>query len=70
MSAKAYGLVTSVLFAVIGLVQLLRIVFQWEVTINSWALPVWPSIVAVLVAGFLSYAGCRAAKEAGNRSNG
>lgn len=66
MSAKTYGLVTSVLFAVVGLVHLLRVIFQWEMVVESWNVPHWVSVLAVIVLGFLSYAGCRVAKDGGS----
>lgn len=56
---QTYTLTTSLIFFVVAALHLLRLVGQWDVLIGGWHFPVWASIVAVLVAGFLSYAGFR-----------
>ena len=63
MPARTYGIITSVLFAVIGLIHLLRVIFGWQFVIGTWNVPTWLSIVAVVLLGFLSYAGCRVTKQ-------
>ena len=63
MSIRAYGFLTSGLFAVIGLIHLLRALFGWAMIIGTWTVPLWLSIVAAVVLAFLSYAGCRVARE-------
>jgi hypothetical protein len=59
MTVRAYAITSSVIFLLVAIVQLLRLVFQWSVVIGDWHLPMWASIIAVLVAGFLSFAGFR-----------
>jgi hypothetical protein len=56
---SAYAIVSSVVFFLIALVHLLRLVLQWDMIINGWYVPTWVSVVAVLVAGFLSFRGFR-----------
>jgi hypothetical protein len=63
MSTKTYALVTSVLFALIGLIHLLRVIFQWPMVIGTLDAPIWVSVVAAVVLGLLSYAGCRVARK-------
>jgi hypothetical protein len=41
-------------FSIVALVQLLRLVMGWEVTIQGFAVPIWASGVAVVVAGGLA----------------
>ena len=65
MSIKTFSLVAGVVFAVVALVQILRIVMAWEVVIGGWAAPMWFSWIAVVVAGFLSFTGLRFAARAG-----
>ena len=59
MTVRIYAVVSSVIFLLVALLQLLRLVMQWDVVIDGWHLPLWASAVAVLVAGFLSFAGFR-----------
>jgi hypothetical protein len=59
MSVRTYTLTTSLIFLVVAVVHLLRVIGQWSVQIGGWQFPLWASIVAVVVAGFLSFAGFR-----------
>jgi len=54
MKAQVLGLrVGSVVFGLAGLVQLARVVMQPEVVVAGYVVPLWPSVVAVLVLGGL-----------------
>ncbi len=55
MTDKTFHLIVGIIFAVIALMQLLRIVLGWSVVVDGWNAPMWISVVAVLVAGVLSY---------------
>ena len=57
ITARNFSLTAAIIFAVIALVQLARAVFGWEVTINAYAMPLWFSWVAFIVAAGLSYFG-------------
>ncbi len=59
MTVRLYALVSSILFLLVAVLHLLRLVLQEDVTIGSWHFPMWASIVAIVVAGFLSFAGFR-----------
>jgi len=55
MTSQTLGLrVAAVLFGLVGLVQLARLVTQVEVTIAGRAVPLWPNVVALVIAGALS----------------
>jgi hypothetical protein len=56
---SGYAIVSGIVFLLIALVHVLRLILQWDMTINGWYLPAWVSVVAVLVAGFLSFRGFR-----------
>jgi hypothetical protein len=56
---SGYALLSGIVFFLIALVQLLRLVFQWDIIINGWYVPAWVSVVAVVVAGYLSFRGFR-----------
>jgi hypothetical protein len=46
--------VAAALFAVVCLVQLLRLVTQFDVSIAGHAVPLWPNAVAAVIAGTLA----------------
>ena len=50
MSNK-YAVVSGVLFGVIAVLQAVRALYQWPVSIGGVDIPVWGSWVAVAVAG-------------------
>jgi hypothetical protein len=60
MTARNFSLTAGIIFAVIALVQLARAVFGWPVTIDTYAVPLWFSWVAFVVAAGLSYFGWKA----------
>jgi hypothetical protein len=59
MTVRTYALTSSLGFLLVAVLQLLRLVMQWEIVIEGWHLPMGASAGAVLVAGFLSFAGFR-----------
>lgn len=59
MTVQFYAATTSVIFLLVAVLHLLRVVMQWDVIIGTWHFPIWASVVAIIVAGFLSFAGYR-----------
>ena len=55
MNQKNFNAIVGTLFAVVGLVHLVRSVMGWEVVIGGWVMPVGISVVAFIVLGYLSY---------------
>jgi hypothetical protein len=51
---KPFTTIAAILFALIALLQLLRFLLRWEVTLNGAVVPVWLSGVAFVVAGGLA----------------
>ena len=51
---KPFTLVAVVLLSLIAVLQLLRFVLGWEVTINGVGIPVWASGIAFVVAAGLA----------------
>jgi hypothetical protein len=51
---KPFTTVAAVFLAIVALMQLLRFVLAWPITIDGFAVPVWASAVAFLVAGGLA----------------
>jgi hypothetical protein len=61
MTVKTFSTLAAAIFALIALLQLIRIVMGWSVTFNGIDVPFWVSWIAVVVAGALSFVGFRAA---------
>jgi len=59
MTMRTYTITSSIIFLLVAVLHLLRLVLQENLMIGSWYFPMWASIVAVVVAGFLSYTGFR-----------
>ena len=51
---KPFSTVAAVVFALVALVHLLRLVYGWEVTLAGWVVPLWVSVVGLIVAGGLA----------------
>ena len=56
MTIRTFCTLAAAIFALIALLQLIRIVMGWSVALNG----VWASWIAVIVAGALSFVGFRA----------
>ena len=48
-----YRLVSGIIFGVVAIIQIIRAVSEWPVQIGPYAIPVWFSWVAFVVAGAL-----------------
>jgi hypothetical protein len=57
MNEKTFVRLTGAIFALVALAHLGRIAMAWPVVIGGWAVPLWLSWLAVLVAGGLGYFG-------------
>ena len=51
---KPFTLVAVVVFSLVSLLQLLRLLLGWEITIDGIAIPLWASGVAFVVAAALA----------------
>ncbi len=51
---KPFTLIAAALLALIALLQLLRFVLRWEVTVNGVTVPVWASGIACVIAAGLA----------------
>lgn len=62
MSVHNYAATSGTIFLLVAVLHLLRVAVQWTLFIGPYEFPMWASIVAVAVAGFLSFAGFRLAQ--------
>jgi hypothetical protein len=60
MTIKTFCTLAAAIFALIALLQLIRIVMEWSISLNGIDVPFWASWIAVMVAGALSFVGFRA----------
>jgi hypothetical protein len=51
---KPFTIIAAVVFAFMALIQLLRFILAWPITVNGMAVPVWASAIAFVVAAGLS----------------
>lgn len=65
MSHRVFSLTAGVIFGLIALGHLLRVVFALVWTVNGRTIPMWPSWIALLIAGYLAFEGFRLAKKPG-----
>ena len=61
MTTGTFCMLAAAIFALIALLQLIRIVMGWSITFDGAEVPFWASWIAVAVAGALSFVGFRAA---------
>lgn len=59
MTIQTYRKVTGLLFLIIAGLHALRLINQWGAVIGGFEIPMWASVIAVVVAGYLSYQGLR-----------
>lgn len=59
MKPETYWKVTGIIFLVIAVLHGLRVLLGWQAVIGGWLVPMWPSAIAVVVAGYLAYQGLR-----------
>ncbi len=59
MSQKAFSLVAGIVFLLIALGHLLRAVLGATFVVAGVAVPVWGSVLAVILVGYLAFEGFR-----------
>jgi hypothetical protein len=61
MKPKAYAAVTGTIFLAVAAAHVWRLFGGYEFRVGPWDVPTWGSMIAVAVAGYLSFAGLRIA---------
>ncbi len=49
MNLKSFLFLTAMIFSGVSLIHLVRIVLKTDIIIGSWAVPIWMSVVVVIV---------------------
>jgi hypothetical protein len=52
---KPFTTASVVVFSLVAVVQLLRVVFGWDVTINGILIPPWANVIACVIAATLAF---------------
>ena len=63
MSDHVFSLIAGIVFLLIALAHLARIVLGVPVVVQGVSIPVWASLVALVVTAFLSYEGFHFARK-------
>ncbi len=63
MTPKGYATTSGIIFLLVALAHLLRVIVPWKFRVGSWDVPSWVSLIAVALAGYLSYTGFRIASR-------
>ena len=51
---KPFTLIAALVFGLVALLQMMRLMLGWPVVVNGFAIPLWASAVACLVAAVLA----------------
>ena len=62
MKQRSFNTIAATLFTIVGVLHLLRIIRSWSLTIETYAVPMWISVVGVIVLGILAYQGFKLRK--------
>ena len=52
---KPFTTIAVFVFALIALIQALRVVLGWDVTVNGFSIPPWASVIATVVGATLAF---------------
>ncbi len=63
MSQHGYSLTAGIVFSLIALAHLARIVFGVSFVVRDISVPMWASLIAILISGYLGYEGFHFARR-------
>lgn len=63
MSAKTFLQVVGIIFSLVGGVHLLRLLAGWDIVIGGWMVPMWVSLLGVILPWYLAYNAFTLAKK-------
>lgn len=64
MALKNFLSYSTFIFAAIGILHLLRVLYEWPAYIGGWVVPMWISWLVVIVAVLLVWSGLKLRKRA------
>ena len=63
MSKDAFSRLAGAIFLTVAVVHALRLVFEWQVIVAGWQVPLWVSTVAFVIGIYLAYEGLQIRKR-------
>ena len=63
MSQKTFSLAAGLIFLLIAVMHVLRLALKWEVVLNGWSVPMWVSVVAIVIAACLAFEGLKPSRR-------
>lgn len=63
MNQHAFSLTAGVIFLLIALGHVLRVVFGVSFVVQGISVPMWASLIAVVITGYLAYEGFHFARK-------
>ncbi|HEU5482495.1 MAG TPA: hypothetical protein VFU80_05330 [Sphingomicrobium sp.] len=63
MGNKPFTTIAAIIFLIMALVHVLRLVKHFEIMVGSHSVPMWGSIVAIVITGLLSWGLFREARR-------
>ena len=63
MSQKTFSLAAGLIFLLIAIMHGLRLALKWEVVLNGWSVPMWVSVVAIVIAACLAFEGLKPSRR-------
>ena len=63
MNQRTFSLTAGVVFLIIAVGHLLRVLLGMTFVVASTAVPIWPSVLAVILMGYLAFEGFRLGKN-------
>lgn len=64
MTLKTYAVTSSLIFLLVAVVHVLRLIWNWDVAVEGWHIPIWFNVIGILIAGYLSYEGFSGFRQA------
>jgi len=62
MTQRTFSFITATLFSLIALGHAVRLFYGWHVTIENLVVPIWISLMGLVITGYLAYEGFRLAR--------
>ena len=54
LHVKPFTTIAIVIFSLVAVLHVLRLIFGWEAVINGLVIPMWASVVGLIIAGGLA----------------
>ena len=63
MSQKTFSHVAGLIFLLIAVMHGVRLVLKWQVVLNGWSVPMWVSVIAIVITAYLAFESLKLSKR-------